>query len=114
MRKSNLKIIIPIIVLVIVAIVVMMYKYFEMKNKLVMYEDIYNIYSKLKEQEVTISGKDIITNLELTNTELKEELVKYKNKYEEVYLKLEEYEKKLEEYRNKITNNSIKTACKIF
>lgn len=107
-KKSKLMIIIPIaiVILAVIGIIVMMYKYFALKQELVKYED---IYSRLKEENLTISGEDIISILELKNEELKEETIKYKNKYDEVYSQLAETQNKLEEYKKNTTNNSQAT-----
>lgn len=107
-KKIDVKIIviITIVVLAVIGIIVMMCKYFALKQELVKYED---IYSRLKEENLTISGEDIISILELKNEELKEELVNYKNKYDEVYSQLAETQNKLEEYKKNTTNNSQTT-----
>lgn len=112
-NKSKLKIIIPIaiVILAVIGIVVMMYKYFALKQELVKYE---NIYSMLKEENLTISGEDVISILELKNAELKEETIKYKNKYDEIYSELAETQNKLEEYQKNTTNNTQERQHYIF
>ena len=104
-NKSKLKIIIPIaiVILAVIGIVIFASKYFALKKELAKYED---IYSMLKEENLTISGEDVISILELKNAELKEETIKYKNKYDEIYSILVETQNKLEEYQKNTTNNS--------
>lgn len=86
-KKSQLSkvIMVTTIAIVIITIVVMIYKYFEMKAELNKYKNTSNY------------------------AELKEELIKYKNKYDEVYSELAETQNKLSEYRKNTTNNSQDT-----
>lgn len=101
-NKLNIKIIISIVIVsIVIAVGIMMYKYFTLKEELDRYKD---AYSRIKEEKLTISGEDIIEQAEFTNEELKEELIKYKNKYEEVSEELAENVKKLEEYRTNLQN----------
>lgn len=103
MNKLKIVISIAIVVLAIIGIVIFMNKYFALKKELVEYKD---LYSKLKKEKITISGEDIISEVGLTNEELREELIKYKNKCDEVYAQLTETQNNLEEYRKNGTNNS--------
>lgn len=111
-KKLNPKIIIPVIAIVIVVvigIVIMMYKYSDLKKELVEYKD---IYSKLKEEKLTISGEDTISLLELKNEELNEEFIKLKEKYDKISEQLAKNQKKLEEYEKYVVNieNDYKTS----
>ena len=85
-KKSQLSkfIMVIVIAIVIIIVAVMTYKYFELSAEL----------NKYKNNNIG---------------ELKEELIKYKNKYDEVYSQLAETQNKLEEYKKNTTNNSQAT-----